>query len=101
VEYALGDAFNYKVEEVHSLIKACGASYSGESWDSDFEVTKEDWEIMIDKLKHLYDLSEDEREEIQGAVNDLGCTADEVLHMLEYYLENADTEDGYLHLAFF
>jgi hypothetical protein len=56
---------------------------------------------MIDKLKHLYDLPEDEREEIQGAVNDLGCTADEVLHMLEYYLENADTEDGYLHLAFF
>ena len=101
VEYALGDAFNYKVEEVHSLITACGASYSGESWDSDFEVTKEDWEIMIDKLKHLYDLPEDEREEIQGAVNDLGCTADEVLHMQAYYLENADTEDGYLRLAFF
>ena len=101
VEYALGDAFNYKVEEFHNLLSACDATYTGESYDSDFEVTKEDWQKVIDKLKHLYDLSEDEREEIQGAVNDLGCTADEVLHMLEYYLENADTEDGYLHLAFF
>jgi hypothetical protein len=64
-------------------------------------VTKEDWKKVIDKLKHLYDLDEDTRDEIKGAIDDLGSTTDEVLEMLEYYLEKADTNDGYLHLAFF
>jgi hypothetical protein len=101
VEYALGDAFNYKGEEFKGLLSACGAEYTGETWDSDFEVTKNDWEKIIDKLKHLYDLPEDEREEIKGAVDDLACSTDEVIHMLEYYLENADPENDYLHLSFF
>ena len=101
VEYALGDAFNYKVEEFHNLLSACDATYTGESYDSDFEVTKEDWKKVIDKLKHLYELDEDTRDEIKGAIDDLGSTTDEVLEMLEYYLEKADTNDGYLHLAFF
>ena len=87
VEYALGDAFNYKVEEFHNLLSACDASYSGESWDSDFEVTKDDWEKVIDTLKHLYDMDEDAQEEIKGAIDDLGSTTDEVIHMLEYYLK--------------
>ena len=87
VEYALGDAFSYKVEEFHSLLSACDATYTGESYDSDFEVTKEDWEKVIDKLKHLID--------------DLGSTTDEVIHMLEYYLEHAEPDSDYLHLSFF
>ena len=101
VEYALGDAFNYKVEEFHNLLMACDAFYSGESWDSDFEVTKDDWEKVIGTLKHLYDLDEDKQEEIKGAINDLGSTTDEVIQMLEYFLDKADTSDGYLHLSFF
>ena len=101
VEYALGDAFNYKVEEFHNLLSACDATYTGESYDSDFEVTKEDWKKVIDKLKHLYDLDENEREEIKGAVDDLANTTDEVIHMLEYYLEHADPDSDYLHLSFF
>ena len=75
VEYALGDAFSYKVEEFHNLLSACDATYTGESYDSDFEVTKEDWKKVIDK--------------------------DEVIHMLEYYLEHADPDSDYLHLSFF
>ena len=101
VEYALGDAFNYKVEEFHNLLSACDAIYTGESYDSDFEVTKEDWEKVIDKLKHLYDLDEDTRDEIKGAIDDLGSTTDEVIHMLEYYLEHAEPDSDYLHLSFF
>ena len=101
VEYALGDAFNYKVEEFHNLLSACDAIYTGESYDSDFEVTKEDWKKVIDKLKHLYDLDENKREEIKGAVDDLANTTDEVIHMLEYYLEHADPDSDYLHLSFF
>lgn len=101
VEYALGDAFSYKVEEFHSLLSACDATYTGESWDADFEVTKEDWKKVIDKVKHLYDLPEDERDEIKGAIDDLCSTTDEVLQMLEYYFENAEPDSKYLHLAFF
>ena len=101
VEYALGDAFNYKVEEFHSLLSACDATYTGESYDADFEVMKEDWKKVIDKLKHLYDLPEDERDEIKGAIDDLGSTTDEVIHMLEYFLESAEPNSDYLHLAFF
>lgn len=101
VEYALGDAFNYKVEEFHNLLSACDATYTGESYDSDFEVTKEDWKKVIDKLKHLYDLDDDTRDEIKGAIDDLGSTTDEVIHMLEYYLEHAEPDSDYLHLSFF
>ena len=101
VEFALGDAFNYKVEEFHNLLSACDATYTGESYDSDFEVTKDDWRKVIDNLKHLYDLPEDERDEIKGAVDDLASTTDEVISMMEYYLENAEPDSNYLHLAFF
>ena len=101
VEFALGDAFNYKVEEFPSLLSACDATYTGESYDADFEVMKEDWKKVIDKLKHLYDLPEDERDEIKGAIDDLGSTTDEVIHMLEYFLESAEPNSDYLHLAFF
>jgi hypothetical protein len=101
VEFALGDAFNYKVEEFKNLLTACDATYTGESYDSDFEVTKEDWKKVIDKVKHLYDLPEDERDEIKGAIDDLCSTTEEVLQMLEYYIENAEPDSDYLHLAFF
>ena len=101
VEYALGDAFNYKCEEFHNLLSACDATYTGESYESDFEVTKEDWRKVIDKLRHLYDLDDNEREEIKGAVDDLASTTDEVIRMLEYYLDNAEPASDYLHLSFF
>ena len=41
------------------------------------------------------------RDEIKGAIDDLGSTTDEVIHMLEYYLENADSDNDYLRLSFF
>ena len=101
VEYALGDAFNYKCEEFHQFLMACGATFTGETWDSDFEVTKDDWKQTIDKLKHLYDLEDDEREEIHGAIEDLGSTTEEVVSMMNYYLTNSDPTIGYLHLCYF
>ena len=101
VEYALGDAFNYKVEEFKNLLSACNATYIGETWDEDFEVTKEDWNKVIDKIKHLSDLPDDEKEEIEGAIDDLGSTNEEVIQMLEYYLEESDPDNDYLYLSFF
>ena len=101
VEYALGDAFSYKVEEFHSLLSACDATYTGESWDLDFEVPKDDWKMVIDKLKHLHDLPDNERDEIKGAINDLASTIDEVISMLEYYLEHSDPNNDQLNLSYF
>ena len=102
VEYALGDAFNYKYEEFLNLLSTCGVDYTGgNEYEAEFEVTVDDWNKVIDKLKHLYDLEEDEREEIKGAVEDLESTTDEVIEMLEYYLENSDPDNDYLHLCFF
>lgn len=101
VEYALGDAFNYKSEEFHNLLSACGLEYTGDEYDSDFEVSKEEWRKAIDKLKHLNDLEDDKREEIKGAIDDLASTTDEVVSMMEYYLEHGDPDIDYLHLSFF
>lgn len=101
VEYALGDAFNYKVEEFHEFLSACGADYTGDLYDSDFEVCKEDWQMVIEKLKNLDSIKDVEKTDILRCIEELECTEDEVLEMLEYYLENADTSDGYLHLSFF
>ena len=45
--------------------------------------------------------TEDERDEIKGAVDDLASTTDEVIEMMEYYLNNGDPDIDYLHLCFF
>ena len=101
VEYALGDAFNYKCSEFHNFLSACGVDYTGEEWDADFEVQTDDFKEVIDKLKHLHDLPDDEQEEIRGAVDDLGSNVDEVIGMLEYYLEHSDPNNAQLNLSFF
>ena len=101
VEYAMGDAFNYKSMEFHNLLSACDVEYSGDEFDSDFEVSKKEWRKAIDKLKHLHDLDDDKREEITGAIEDLASTTDEVIHMMEYYLEHGDPDIDYLHLSYF
>ena len=87
--------------EFHNLLSACDVEYSGDEFDSDFEVSKEEWRKAIDKLKHLHDLDDDKREEITGAIEDLASTTDEVIHMMEYYLEHGDPDIDYLHLSYF
>ena len=44
VEYALPDNFNHEVTEFHDLLNSLDVSYTGESWDDDFDVYKEDWQ---------------------------------------------------------
>ena len=78
------------------------SKWNTQATSSDFEVQKDEWQKAIDKLKHLYDLEdEDERDEIKGAVDDLASTTDEVIEMMEYYLNNGDPDIDYLHLSFF
>ena len=102
VEYALGDAFNYKVEEFHNLLSACGVEYTGDEYDSEFEVSREDWTIMIEKLKNLDSINDArEKADIRKCIADLESTAEEVIRMLEYFLENSDPDNDNLHLSFF
>ena len=63
VKYSAGD-FNHKCEEIHNLLSACGADYTGDSYDSEFEVSRRDWEKVIEKLKNLDSLPEEEKDEM-------------------------------------
>ena len=100
VEWGNAVGFNHKVQEFHSLLDACGCEYSGE-YDVDFEVQKDDWRRVIDKLKRLDTLPDDEAEEIEMRVKDLNCTTDEVIDKMERLLNMGEPDSDYLHLSFF
>lgn len=100
-KYSTSDAFNYKCEEFHNLLMACGADYTGESWDPEFEVTREEWVKAIDKLKALNTLDENERNEIMEAVNEMEYEVNDIISSMEYFLEQADPNNDYLHLCYF
>lgn len=101
VKYSTGDAFNYKCEEFHNLLTACRADYTGESWDPEFEVSKEDWNNAIAKLKALETLNPDERSGIEEAIKEMELGVDEIVSSMEYFLENADPNNDSLHLSYF
>ena len=102
VEYALGDAFNFKCYEFHNLLSACGINYSGDEYDSEFEISKDEWQKLIYKLKNL-DCNDNlnEKFEIEECIKNLESSTCEIIKMLEYYLANSDTSNDYLHLSYF
>ena len=100
VQWGNAVGFNHKVQEFHSLLDACGCEYS-EEFDIDFEVQKQDWNRVIDKLKRLDSLPTDEAGEIEMRVKDLNCTTDEVIDKMERLLNMGEPDSDYLHLSFF
>ena len=101
VEWGNASGFNHKVQEFHNLLDACGCEYSGEEFDIDFEVLKDDWRHTIGKLKRLDTLPDDEAGEIEMRVKDLNCTTDEVIDKMERLLSMSEPDSDYLHLSFF
>ena len=101
VEYADTEAFNWKIHEFHNLLSACGVQYTGETDDYSFEVTKEDWEKMIEKISSL-DLLEDkeEKSEIEGCLADLECSKEEMVKLLKVYLDESDPDRDVMYLSF-
>jgi hypothetical protein len=89
------------VQEFHCLLDTCGCEYTGEEFDIDFEVLKQDWRRVIDKLKRLDSLPTDEAGEIEMRVKDLNCTTDEVIDKMERLLNMGEPDSDYLHLSFF
>lgn len=100
VRYGSTEAFNYKCEEFHNLLLACDVDFTGETYDSDFEVSREDWNKMVGKLKAISELPEDERSEILECIQDLDSTPEKVLEITERLLSEADPENSYLYFSF-
>ena len=100
VEWGNAVGFNHKVQEFLNLLDACGCD-SGEEFDIDFEVQKQDWRHVIDKLKRLDTLPDDEAGEIKMRVKDLNCTTEEVIDKMERLLSMSEPDSDYLHLSFF
>ena len=101
VEWADKEAFNWKCEEFHNLLSACGVDYTGESWDSSFEVTKDDWEKAVWKIKNMEILKDDERVEIKKCLESLDSSADETAKILQSFLSLSDPNNGIIYLSFF
>ena len=101
VQWGNAVGFNHKVQEFHSLLDTCGCEYTGEEFDIDFGVLKQDWHHVIDKLKKLDSLPDDEAEEIEMRVKDMNCTTDEVIDKMERLLTMSEPDSDYLHLSFF
>ena len=101
VEYALPDNFNHEVTEFHDLLNSLDVSYTGESWDDDFDVYKEDWQKGIDKLKNLANLEAEEKQEIESALTKMNEPLPEIIEFMELLLNEADSKHEYLVLRFF
>ena len=56
---------------------------------------------VIDKLKRLDTLPNDEAGEIEMRVKDLNCTTEEVIDKMERLLSMGEPDSDYLHLSFF
>lgn len=101
VEYSGYDAFNHKCEEFHSLLSVCGADYTGESWDSEFEVSKDDWKKVIAKLQNIDELDEDECMDIVEAYENMEEPLEDIISVMQRFLEKSEPNDNFMHLAFF
>lgn len=101
IEYADVEAFNWKILEFHNLMSACDVQYTGEENDMSFEVMKEDWEMMIDKISSLDSFEVDEeKEEIAKCLEDMECSREEMVKLLKEYLEKSDPDIDMMFLSF-
>lgn len=101
VQYADIAYFNWHIAEFHDLLDALDVYYTGETWDDDFEISKTDWEKGIDTLRNYRKLDESARESIDEALKVLGYKREEVLKIMEKYLEKADPTYEWLEFCFF
>ena len=100
VKYSAGD-FNHQCEEIHNLLSSCGAEYTGDCYDSEFEVSRNDWEKVIEELKNLDSLQEEEKDEIMEAIGEMKCTLKNIIEGMEFLLKESDPNNDFLHLSYF
>ena len=98
VEYSGYGEFNWQQEEFRTLmgalgIELCADSGGGEQWS--FEVSKEDWRRGMETLK-----SDKDNEEINQALQSIGKTREDMLGIMETYLEESDPDYDWLEFCF-
>lgn len=101
VRYGTTTGFNHKVEELHNLLSSLGVEYTGDSYDDDFEVSRDDWNKGIAKLENFDQLDPDDKYEIQESLKDLGCDRNEVIQLFKEYEAEAETKSDFLEFSFF
>ena len=101
VEYATSASFSYEVEAFHDLLSSLDVSYTGESWDDQFDVSKEEWQKGMNKLKNLPNLETEEKEDIESALKDLREPLPEIIDFMELLYEKADPKYDFMVLSFF
>lgn len=101
IEYGDAEYFNYQNEEFHDLMDALGVDYTGEYYDEEFEIQREDFERGLWKLSNIKSLSEQEQEEIEDATRNLNLSSSDLIGILEKYLEESDPNNDYMAFSFF
>ena len=101
VEWSDSAHFNWKIEEFHDLLSALDVSYTGESWDDEFEVTKEEWQKGIDTLRSYDTLDDDAKNRIDEALEALESGREEVIEIMEHFYEQSAPNWCYIECSFF
>lgn len=101
VEWTDSAYFNWKIEEFHNLMDALEMYYTGETWDDEFEVSKEDWQKGIDTLRNYDSLDADERETIDEALEPLEYGREEVIGIMEHLMEQSEKDWNFIECSFF
>lgn len=101
VRYGNTTGFNYKVEEFHDLLSSLGVDYTGDSYDDDFEVSRDDWNKGISKLENMERLDHDEVQGIQNSLKELGYGRNEVIQLFKDYEAEAEPSSDFLEFSFF
>ena len=101
IEFALPANFTYELKEFHDLLLALNVVYSGELYDSNFEIYRPELQKGIEKLKNSKNLEEDEQEDIDDALRALRESKEEVIEYLELFLEHSDQTNDYIYFSVF
>ncbi|MCF0185153.1 MAG: hypothetical protein HUJ98_01530 [Bacteroidaceae bacterium] len=105
VRYGRESHFNWKSAEFHAFLDTVDIYISGTDrcidpcpWD--FEINKEEWKSGMETLRNIDNLTEGHQAEIREAVKSLGVTIEEMLQIMQNYLNESDPTWDYLEFAF-
>lgn len=110
VEYGNTEAFNWKDDKFYAVLEMLGGEPNYVNGDSDspsdmFECTVNDYVDAVENLKVYIESPEvysaSDHAELMEAIMDTGETPESLLKIMQGYLTEADTHDGYLHFASF
>lgn len=101
IQFGTTSIFNYETCEFHDLLTSLGITFSGEPYDDDFDVQRNEWEQGLWKLKNLSTLDKATREEITKSLTPLDEPLDVIVWFMEKALIESDPTNDYIYLSFF